>query len=129
METLEIKETSKTPAVYFDANQGIIELSGKLIPEDSRKFFTPLIEWIKQYSQSPNVQTIVNFKLEYFNTSSSKLIFELFKELDNMYKANNDTIINWYYEIDDYDMIDALETYKSMLKVPLNGIEITFPSN
>jgi hypothetical protein len=127
METLKIEETLKTPSVYCNADQGLIEIAGRAIPEDSKKFFLPLINWVQMYSKSPSPKTTFNFKLEYFNTSSSKLILEIFKELEYIHKANKSVVINWYYEIDDEGMIEALETYKSMLDVPFEGIETTFP--
>jgi hypothetical protein len=127
METLKLEETLKTPSVYFDADQGLIEIAGKATPEDSKKFFMPLLQWIQLYGKSPCKQTTVNFKLEYFNTSSSKLILEMFKELESINKSNESVVINWFYEIDDHSMIEALDTYKSMIDIPFNGIETTFP--
>lgn len=129
METLKIEETPKTPSVYFDAEQGLIEMSGKAIPEDTKSFFQPLIDWVQLYSKTPCKQTTVNIKLEYLNTSASKLLLQLFKEFEAIHKQKNNIVIYWYYEIDDDSMIEALETYKSMLDVPFEGIETTFPSS
>ena len=129
MEILKMEETLKTPSVYFDADHGLIEMAGKAIPEDSKRFFLPLINWAKSYSNAPCKKTTVNFRMEYFNTSASKLILELFKELETIYKEKHDIVVNWYYEIDDSTMIEALEAYKSMLDIPFIGIETNFPSS
>ena len=129
MEIIKMEETSKTPSVYFDANQGLIEITGRVIPEDSKKFFSPLINWVKMYKNSPCKKTTVNIKLEYFSTSASKLILELLKELEHIYKEKYDIVINWFYELDDSSMIEAFDAYQSMIIVPINGIETIFPSN
>ena len=124
MEPLVIEGTPKTPSVKFDAQEGVIEVKGRSIPENSIEFYKPLVEWLEKYGNTPAGQTKVNVQLEYFNTSSSKCILDVFKKLESIYKAKNDVIINWYYEEDDEDMLEAGEDYESIIKVPFKMIEI-----
>jgi hypothetical protein len=124
MESLFIEGTSKTPNVKFDANQGLIEIKGRSIPENSIEFYKPMVDWLDKYSKSPKSQTKVNVQLEYFNTSSSKCILDVFKKLETIHKANNQVQINWYYEEDDEDMLEAGEDYESIIRVPFKMIEI-----
>jgi hypothetical protein len=63
-------------------------------------------------------------QLEYFNTSSSKCILDVFKKLEAINKGENDVLINWYYEEDDEDMLEAGEDYESIIRVPFKMIEI-----
>jgi hypothetical protein len=124
MESLFIEGTSKTPNVKFDANQGLIEIKGRSIPENSIEFYKPMVDWLDKYAKSPKQQTKVNVQLEYFNTSSSKCILDVFKKLEAIHKANNQVQINWYYEEDDEDMLEAGEDYESIIRVPFKMIEI-----
>lgn len=124
MEPITIEGTPKTPTVKFDSDAGIIEIKGRSIPENSIEFYKPLVDWLDQYSQSPQKLTQVNIQLEYFNTSSSKCILDVFKKLEQVYKENNEVVINWYYEEDDEDMLEAGEDYQSILKIPFKMIEI-----
>jgi hypothetical protein len=48
----------------------------------------------------------------------------VFKKLEAIYKNKNDVKINWYYEEDDEDMLEAGEDYESIIRVPFNMIEI-----
>jgi len=68
-------------------------------------------------------KTTVEVKLEYFNTSSSKCILDVFKKLEIIHKARNDVEIKWYYEEDDEDMLEAGEDYESIIRVPFEMIE------
>ena len=43
MEPISIEGTPKTPTVKFDAEQGIIEIKGRSIPENSIEFYKPLV--------------------------------------------------------------------------------------
>lgn len=123
MENIKISDTPKTPAVNFDSSTGLIELIGRSIPEDPNLFYDPLIQWVIAYTNQPCKKTEVILKLEYFNTSSSKRIFELIKNLESIDLTANEVLINWYYEADDDDMLEAGETYESMIKIPFKKIE------
>ncbi|NPA67227.1 MAG: DUF1987 domain-containing protein [Chlorobi bacterium] len=124
MESIRIEKTRKTPDITFDAEKGILQIEGKSIPENSIEFYKPLVDWLDEYGKSPKDTTEVNIKLEYFNTSSSKCILDVFKKLEAIYKNNHNVIINWYYEEDDEDMLEAGEDYQSILKIPFKMIEM-----
>lgn len=124
MESLLIEGTAKTPTVKFDADRGLIEIKGRSIPENSIEFYKPMVDWLDSYGKNPRTQTEVNIQLEYFNTSSSKCILDVFKKLEAIHKSKNEVIINWYYEEDDEDMLEAGEDYESIIRVPFKMIEI-----
>jgi hypothetical protein len=124
MDPIKIEGTRKTPEVLFDAEKGLIEVEGRSIPENSIEFYNPLVDWLDEYAKEPKDKTEVNIRLEYFNTSSSKCILDVFKKLEAIYKSDKDVIINWYYEEDDEDMLEAGEDYQSILKIPFKMIEM-----
>jgi hypothetical protein len=124
MESLSIEGTNKTPNVYLDPKSGVIEIKGRSIPENSIEFYRPIVEWLDEYAKNPNKKTTVNVQLEYFNTSSSKCILDIFKKLESLKKARNEVVINWYYEEDDEDMLESGEDYESIIRVPFKMIEI-----
>ena len=125
MEPIKIEGSPKTPTVNFEAS-GKIEIKGRSIPENSIEFYKPLIDWLDQYLTSPAKLTNVNVQLEYFNTSSSKFILDVLKKLEAIYKAGNEVVINWHYEEDDEDMLEAGEDYQSIIKVPFKMCEIEY---
>jgi len=124
MEPIIIEGTPKTPTVEFIAAEGKVEIKGRSIPENSVEFYNPLIAWLEDYGKAPQSQTQVNIQLEYFNTSSSKCILDVFKKLEGLAKAGNEINVNWYYEEDDEDMLEAGEDYQSIIKLPFKMIEI-----
>jgi len=124
MEPIIIEGTPKTPSVKFDEKDGVFEIKGRSIPENSVEFYKPLNEWLDNYMQTPLDKTVVNIRLEYFNTSSSKCILDVFKRLEAIHKTKHDVEINWFYEEDDEDMLEAGEDYDSIIKVPFKMIEI-----
>lgn len=124
MELVNIEGTPKTPTISLNSDNGTIEIKGRSIPENSIEFYKPIVDWLDEYSKAPKEKTVVSIQLEYFNTSSSKCILDVFKKLENLKKGKNDVVINWYYEEDDEDMLEAGEDYESIIKVPFKMIEI-----
>jgi hypothetical protein len=124
MELINIDGTPKTPSVNMNPQSGVIEIKGRSIPENSIEFYKPVVDWLEEYASGPAEKTIVNVQLEYFNTSSSKCILDVFKKLEVLKKDQNEVIINWYYEEDDEDMLEAGEDYESIIKVPFKMIQI-----
>ena len=123
MDKLTIEGTPKTPTVNFDYDKGNMEIKGRSIPENSIEFYKPMVEWLEKYAGKPQGMTNVNIQLEYFNTSSSKCILDVFKKLEAISKAGNQIVINWYYEQDDEDMLEAGEDYQAIINVPFKMIE------
>lgn len=124
MEKLHIEGSAKTPSVSFDGEAGVLEMRGRSIPENSIEFFQPLIDWVDAYGATPNAATRVDMKLEYFNTSSSKCILDLFKRLEKINNGSSEVIINWYYETDDEDMEEAGEDYAAIVGLDFKILEI-----
>ena len=124
MEVISIEGTPKTPSVKFDPTQGLLEIKGRSNPEDSMAFYKPLIDWLEEYAKDPGNKTVVNIQLEYFNTSSSKCILDVFKKLETIYMTKHEVVINWHYEEDDEDILEAGEDYKFLIVIPFKMIEI-----
>ncbi len=124
MENLTLEGSAKTPTVKFDSENGVLELKGRSIPENSIEFYKPLNDWIDGYAGAPKPNTVVDIKLEYFNTSSSKCILDLFKQLEKLNGGNTEVKVNWYFEEDDEDMEEAGEDYQAIIDLPFKMIEV-----
>ncbi|MBN2520715.1 MAG: DUF1987 domain-containing protein [Bacteroidales bacterium] len=104
-------DKNDTPQVHFNAETGILEITGESYMESPDKFYNPLIDWINEYINEINKPINLTLNLRYFNTSSSKFIFELLKVLKN-YKDNNGQVqITWQYNIDDDDLADEINEF------------------
>ena len=104
MEKLIIESTDEFPNIILDKDAGKFEISGISIPHNSADFYTPLVEWFRKYCNDPNPETILECKLDYFNTSSHKYLTEIFKILDELDKKGFKTKIIWYNNVEDEDM-------------------------
>ena len=125
MNSYSVEQTPKTPLISFDPGSGNFEMKGKSIPENSVLFYKPLYDWVDQYALTPAAKTVLNIQLDYFNTSSSKCVVDLFKKLELIVKNGKGAAeINWLYDEADEDMQEAGEDYKSIIKIPFNLVSI-----
>jgi len=114
MEILNLEGTEDTPKIILDKKNGIFEISGRSLPEDSAEFYRPVLEWIEKYGQDSNASTEFVFKLEYFNTASSKLILDVLSALEDI----KDMKILWYFHEDDEDMEEAGQEFSELVEIP-----------
>ena len=120
------EQSAKTPILNFDGTTGVFDLKGKSIPENSVAFYKPLFDWLDSYIQNPAPKTTLNIQLDYFNTSSSKCIVDLFKKIEQITKnGKGEALINWFYDDQDDDMLEAGEDYQSIIKMPFNIVSFT----
>ncbi len=118
MEKLIIAPTQDTPGIHFDAATNVLELSGRSYPDNVFAFYEPVFSWLNAYASALNPAPITKFifKLEYFNTASAKIIFDILHVLDRIKVKGNEVQILWYYKNDDDDMKEAGEGYKNIIE-------------
>jgi len=114
MQIINLEGTEDTPKIILDKTNGIYEISGRSLPEDSAEFYRPVLEWLEEYTKKPNPSTEFAFKLEYFNTASSKLILDILSKLE----AISGTTIIWYFHEDDEDMEEAGTEFSELVEIP-----------
>ncbi len=124
MEALIIEQTDDTPNVILDSAENKFEFSGRSLPEDVTTFYQPILDWIESYSDSPNNETNFVFKLEYFNTASSKILLDVMLLLVEMSDDGKSVKVSWYFREDDEDMEEAGEEYADMVDMTLEQFPI-----
>lgn len=112
MDTLSIAPTQATPKIELKAS-GEVNISGRSYPENTFEFYKPIMEWINSYltSEHTTKNLTVNLDLIYFNSGSSKLLYELFDLLDK-YKSSFAIAVNWLYDEKNEVALMAGEDYK-----------------
>lgn len=125
MEVINIKGTDDTPNVILDKEKGHFEISGRSLPEDVNMFYNPILEWIDSYAEAPIEKTEFIFKLEYFNTASSKVILDILLKFEEIVENDHDVIIKWHYHEEEEDMLEAGEEYADIVDIPFDYVVYT----
>jgi len=125
MEKLVIEPTFNSPSVILDPESSQFDFSGESRPENVRKFYLPILEWLDSFAReqtdnssserSSSLQVCFNF--EYFNSTSAKYILDIFKALNVLNDLGIDILVKWLYEEDDEDMLEVGEEMSRMSKL------------
>ena len=112
------------PTVDFVEQSGVCEISGESFMEETGSFYQPLVEWVREYGKSHD-KIVFIFSLTYYNTSTSKWLLALLKEIREMEKNGGQVDVIWYYTPDDTDMNDDIMDYMvdTGLKIRLTPFE------
>lgn len=119
MEPIIINKTDDTPEVNFNAANGEFSITGISLPEDSKEFYAPLIEYVEEYFENPKDQSLFSFQMTYFNTSSSKMIFEMLHKIQSKLKEGCKVDVYWFYQEDDEEMMEAGEELADIFDMPI----------
>ena len=123
MEKLVNTRTNMTPDIVLDKAEAIFSFKGSSRPENPNEYYQPIFEWFKAYFSEPNEKTIVELQFDYFNTSTSKILLDLF-ELFESYSSNGiDIHVKWYYENDDEEMMEAGEELLNLVELSYEVVE------
>src|SRR6478609_4157769 len=123
METIAIAGTEDTPAINFNYQEGVFLISGRSLPEDVSQFYQPVLDWLAEFGTSPKDGAKFEFKLEYFNTASSKILLDIFQTLEEISGDSGSKFsIVWHYQNGDTDMLEAGEEYAELVDVPVEFV-------
>jgi hypothetical protein len=104
MDNLNIEKTKYTMGIHFDKDTGVLDMHGSSYPENALDFFNPIIKWVKDYISEIKKAIILNIRLNYLNTSSTKCILDILELLDQYHRSGGSVKINWYYREGDQDI-------------------------
>lgn len=125
MQTLIIEQTEVSPKVILDAQQQIFLFEGQSRPENTSKFYLPILQWLEEYKKvlywqkerfEKNRRMTLQFKLSYFHSTSAKFIGDILSLLDNLCKDGYEVRVKWFYQKEDTDMKESAEEYIKMFK-------------
>ncbi|WP_313082149.1 DUF1987 domain-containing protein [Atlantibacter sp.] len=124
MPSIALAATHSTPEVHFDFAACRLMMKGEAYPENAAAFFRPLLEaveaWLQDSAAAPR-SVDVHVALSYFNSSSTKLLFELFDCLNRFAQAGKACHLHWYYDAED----DISEEFGQELKLDFPALNVT----
>jgi hypothetical protein len=112
------EELKNCPGIYYYADSNSLELVGRSIPENPELIFRRLDEWITAHFEARK-ELVVNIRLEYINSGSSKYLYEVLKRLTGFGRTGSKVKLKWLYEEDDEAMLELGEHYRDTAGIPL----------
>ena len=125
MDNLLIAKEKYTPKVFFDTTNNIFEISGESYSEDAFVFYGTILNWLNDYLRQNDRNITVNFRLTYYNTSTSQAVFQLLEMFEKYtLKRKIEVQVNWYANSQDSDMIEDGQYYRDNFEILFFNIAI-----
>ena len=102
MEHLVIKKSASTLGVDFNPQTARLVMQGESYPENALRFFTPILAWLEAFLSGlePGPTVRVDLDIVYFNSSSSKVLMNIFDILDAAAKKGIAVSIIWRHHVE-----------------------------
>lgn len=102
---IKIEATERSPEINFDFERNVFSIRGESYPEDVMAFYGPVMTAFSGHLSSLTSGAIeFNFELIYFNSSSAKILLDLFDKLEESASAGVSVVVNWYHDAEDDTM-------------------------
>lgn len=107
MNDIYLARTLHSPEVDFRFSEHALTMTGEAYPENANEFFHPLLLALESYLHKVDDRDIeFNFRLTYFNSAATKMLYSLFELLNESACTNNRVILNWYYDAEDDTILE-----------------------
>ncbi|MCF8006937.1 MAG: DUF1987 domain-containing protein [Methylovulum sp.] len=127
MTDLYMAGSADTPEIDFKFSSNTLEMSGEAYPENGVEFFLPVLKQLQAYLKSLTGDSVeFNFKLTYFNSVSTKILYSLFELLNEYAKSNPDSVkLNWFHDEDDDTILSfGLDIQEDFPWIDFNAIAV-----
>ena len=120
MDPLFIEGKLNSPTVNFNAVDGLLQITGRSIPEHPVKFYQPLEDWIKDYLKTNPQKITLLIYLDYMNTHSTECMLILLRCLGDFSKTNpnSNLLVEWTFDEDDEDIESLGQDLEAITNVP-----------
>lgn len=117
MEPIYREKTPDSPEVVLDKDMNKFYIGGRSLAENPVEFYKPIVKWFEKYIESPNESTNMEFFLEYFNSTSARIIANILGKFENLSKSGQAVEITWGYKVTDRDMLEAGQRFAEAFAV------------
>jgi hypothetical protein len=118
MEKWTIDATDRTPSVILDRQESMLRIEGRSYPEEGMDFFDPIILRFKTLEDSETPIRIIHIRLEYYNSSTTKAMAELFSALVKAKQHGFDVKVIWEFEEEDDGIQEDIDMFIDTFNVP-----------
>lgn len=109
---LEREKTTSTPYVLVDEEKKYMKFQGRCFRDGVMEFFEPIISWLDTYLTTDFGTFTFECGMDYFNSSTVKILSTLLKKLDQRSVGNNKVVVNWITASDNDIIIECGEDFE-----------------
>jgi len=110
---LEKQKTTSTPYILIDEEKSYMRLEGRSFHENVVEFFRDVNTWLDTYLEKDFNTFTFDFEMNYFNSSTSKLLHNMLTKMDKSASDEKKVVINWKTTEDNDIIIECGEDFRN----------------
>ncbi|TYL46781.1 biofilm regulation phosphoprotein SiaC [Marinomonas sp. IMCC 4694] len=122
MKDLLIEGTASSPAVRGEWQHGVLYMEGDSYPENSYELYRTLVAWIASYLKESSESLTLELTLLYLNTSSIKVMMDIFDDMEASFQQGRQVAVNWYFDEENERVAELAEEFKEDCTFPFSII-------
>ncbi|MBJ7555790.1 biofilm regulation phosphoprotein SiaC [Marinomonas spartinae] len=122
MKDLKIDGTVSSPSVRASWQEGTLYMEGDSYPENSYELYADVVAWVSQYLAQSTAPLKLELSLLYLNTSSIKVMMDIFDEMEEFFQQGRQVSVNWYFDEDNERVAELAEEFKEDCHFPFEII-------
>ena len=119
MTDLTIAGSTSTPTIQCTTQPARVHMKGDSYPENAFDLYQPVLQWMEAQLASASPLTM-DLELVYLNTSSVRIMMDLFDSLEEAHRSGREVTVNWYYDARNERVAELAGEFKEDLSLPFH---------
>jgi hypothetical protein len=122
MNDLLIEGSVSSPTVRGEWENGKLYMEGDSYPENSYELYSSMVAWVERYLKESSEPLTLELTLLYLNTSSIKVMMDMFDEMEERFQEGRQVAVNWYFDKENERVAELAEEFKEDCTFPFKII-------
>jgi len=109
---LEKAKTTSTPYIFIDEEKGCMRMEGRSFHENAIEIFSDISNWLDKYLRTNFGCFIFDCEMNYFNSSTVKILLNMIMKMDKFSSGENKVIVNWITTVDNEIILECGEDFR-----------------
>jgi hypothetical protein len=109
---LEKEKTTSTPHILIDEEKNYMKFEGRSFHENVVEFYKDVNNWLDAYLEKDFGSFTFDFEMNYFNSSTSKLLHNMLTKMDTCASDRKKVTVNWITTEDNDIIIECGEDFQ-----------------
>ena len=116
--------TEFTPEVCLSLDSLTLKITGTSKPINALSFYSKILQWLDENNDSFSQNLTCDFHFDYINTSSQKMLYDIFKKLENIHRHYNSIKVIWRCSEENEDIKEIGEDIFRLIDFPFDIVLI-----
>jgi hypothetical protein len=118
MTELKLAGTLSTPTIRCSSVPPRVYMQGDSYPENAFDLYQPILQWLQSHLEAADATLDMELRLVYLNTSSVRVMMDLFDLLEEAHRSGKQVAVRWYYDPQNERVAELAQEFKEDLSLP-----------